>query len=681
MRRCLIAFVCAALPAAAAVGVAQPRGPAGVEVGSLDRSADPCVDFYQFACGGWMAANPLPADRQQWGRPQEVRDRNDAILRRILERRSASGDLAKAIDYYAACLDTRAIDAKGLAPLRPDLRRIDHLRDTRALADLLAHLHTVAAANPPSGLAATSTFPFFQLVARSDPTRAIDQIAWARPDALGLPDREYYTGTDDRSVKLRAAYRNHVARMLELSGMTPAESARAADAVLRIETRLAMVLLDRAAVRDPNALTNPRTFAELQALTPHFDWKRYVQARRAPPFERLNVSQPTFLAEVDRVLADTRIGDIRSYLRWHLLHSAATMLPTVFGEAEFAFFSRALLGQQEPQPRWRLCLAQTDEHLGDALGKAFVEDAFRPAAKADILAMVGRLKAALREDIQRAAWMGDETRRAALQKLDAIENRIGYPDTWREYTSLQISRADAYGNLQRVRAAENGRDLSHIGHQTDLTDWLVTPPTVNAAYISNRNTILFPAGILQPPYYEAARDAAVNYGAAGAFIGHELTHGFDDSGRKFDANGNVRDWWTAADAKRFDERASCVASQYSEYVVAGDTHINGRLTLGENTADNGGLRLALMAYLAGPGPGATTAIDGLTPEQRVFVGYGQMYCATATPEYERAQTRTNSHAANRYRVNGVVSNMPEFQRAFACKADAPMVRANACRVW
>ncbi len=687
MRRCLIAAVFVATPLAVALGAAQTRAtrpaaaPAGVELASLDRAADPCVDFYRFACGGWIDAHPLPADRRNYARTNEIRDRNDLVLRRILERPGATGSLRKASDYYAACTNTAAIDAKGLAPLRPELARIAAVTGVKALPELIAHLHMTAASNPASGISASSTFPFFQMVARADPAQASRQIVWTRPQGLGLPDRDYYTRSDDRSVKLRSDYRALVAKMLALAGATATDAESGADAVMRIETALADARLDAAAARDPKALVHVITVAELQASTPSFDWTRYIGARGAPAFDRLNNSQPKVMERFERILTDTPLDDIKHYLRWHLVHSAATVLPQAFGDADFEFFGRVLLGQREPQPRWRQCMSQTDEYLGDALGQGFVEETFRPEAKADTLAMIGYLKAALRQDIETADWMSEPTKRAALEKLAVVQDRIGHPDKWRDVSALRISRADAFGNLQRVRAAENARDLGQAGQSVDPAAWPITPQTANSGYITSQNTILFPAGILQPPIYDAARDAAVNYGAAASLIGHELTHGFDDSGKRFDAKGNIREWWTPADAKAFDDRAACMVDEYSQFVVAGDTRINGKLTLGENIADNGGLRLALMAYFAGPGAAAPPALDGFAADQRVFLGYAQSWCQTTTAESEREYAATNPHAANRYRVNGVVSNMPEFQKAFACKADAPMVRVNACRVW
>jgi putative endopeptidase len=687
MRRCLIAAVFVATPLAVALGAAQAKAtrtaasPAGVELASLDRAADPCVDFYRFACGGWIDAHPLPADRRNFTRLNEIRDRNDLVLRRILERPGATGSLRKASDYYAACMNTDAINRKGLAPLRPELDRIATLTEVRALPELIARLHMMAASNPASGISASSTFPFFQMVARPDPARASRQITWLRPQGIGLRDRDSYTKTDDRSAKLRGEYRAHVAKMLALVGATPAVAESAADAVLRIEAALADARLDAAAARDPKALNNLMSVGELQASTPSFDWKRYIAARGAPAFDQLINSQPKVIERFERILTNTPLDDIKHYLRWHLVHSAATMLPQAFGDADFEFFGRALLGQREPQPRWRLCLGQTDEYLGEALGKGFVEETFHPEAKADTRAMVGYLKAALRRDLETADWMSEATKRAALEKHAVVQDFIGHPDKWRDDQALRISRADAFGNLQRVRAAENARDVGQIGQSVDPTAWLITPQTANSGYIVTQNAILFPAGVLQPPIYDSARDAAVNYGAGASLIGHELTHGFDDVGRKFDAKGNVRDWWTPADAKAFDERAACFVDEYSTFVVAGDTRLNGKLTLGENIADNAGLRLALMAYFAGPGAAAPPALDGFAADQRVFLGFAQSWCQTTTAESERENAATNVHAANRYRVNGVVSNMPEFQKAFACKADAPMVRVNSCRVW
>jgi putative endopeptidase len=655
----------------------------GVQLTALDRDSDPCTDFYQFACGGWVASNPLPNDRRSYGRFGELQDKNFALLRRVLEGRNAgSRDLAKARAYYAACTDENAIEKKGIAALAPELARIDALARAGDLPPLVGRLHADDGEAPGTGGAVgTAPYVFFTFLGRQDFTDATKQIAVVGPAGLSLPNRDYYAKTDTRSADLRLQFRTTVERIMTLAGEPADRAARDAESVLTIESALASHAMDVAARRDPHARNHPMRVADLQALTPSFEWRRYFTAAGAPPFDTINVDEPEFMKGVESVVATTPLDAIKAYLRWHVVHASVNMLPKAIADTDFDFFSRRLAGQQAQQPRWRRCITQTDQHLGEALGQAFVEETFGPRAKADTLAMVQGIKAALARDIKSLSWMTPETKAAALQKLAGVVDRIGYPDKWRDYSTIQVSREDALGNLQRVREFERARAVKRIGRPVDKNDWNMTPQTVNAYYSPPNNNINFPAGILQPPFYQADRDAAVNYGGAGAVIGHELTHGFDDQGRKYDAQGDLRDWWTPTDGKAFEERVSCVADQYSSYVVAGDTHINGRLTLGENTADNGGLRLALMAYLAGPGATPQPTLDGFTPEQRVFLGWAQVWCENARPESERLQAQTNPHSAARYRVNGPVSNMPEFQQAFSCKADAPMVRPNACRVW
>jgi putative endopeptidase len=683
MRRHLFAFTFIALPLAAALGASagldaraarlggqtSPVVPSGIEIDALDRKIDPCTDFYQFACGGWVARHPVPPDRRSYGRFVEVQDRNFTVLRRILEAPGATGDRKKAADFYAACMDESTIEGAGLTPIASDLATIGEIVNPDDLPVLIAHLH------------AFGVPVLFRFGAQTDLQDAANAITDVDQAGLGLPDRDYYLKSDERSVELRAKYLALIQKELAAAGETAEQAAADATATLSLETALATAMLDRVKHRDPANTQHRMTINELQALTPNFNWRKYATAAEAPPLPTINVAVPDYLRALNGVINVAAMNDIKAYLRWHLLHASADLLPKVFAEADFDFFSRTLAGQQEQPPRWRRCVTETDERLGEALGKAFVEETFSPKAKADTLQMVQDIKNAMRQDIDAAPWMSGETKKAAMLKLEAVVDRIGYPDQWRDYSSIRVTRDEALGNHQRALLFNRKRTLAKIGQPVDRSEWSMTPPTVNAYYSPDRNNINFPAGILQPPFYRSGRDAAVNYGAAGGVIGHELTHGFDDQGRKFDGQGNLRDWWTAADGKAYEERASCVADQYSGYTVDGQTHVNGRLTLGENTADNGGLRLALMAYLAGPGAKNSSKMDGFTPEQRVFLGWAQVWCENTRPEAERLKAATNPHSSNKYRVNGPMSNMPEFQKAFSCKANAPMVRTSACRVW
>ncbi len=599
----------------------------------------------------------------------------------MLETPNADRAREQASAYYAACVDETGIEARGLSPLQEDLARIAALRSRDQIPSLVAHLHAIVGEPPQLGGATRrgGAYVLFGFGPRARFDDASLLMANVSPDGLALPSRDYYLKNDARSVELREAYHAHVAEMLTLSGVDATQAATAASAVVAVETRLATAMLDVAERRDPNAIRHPMTVADLQRLTPAFSWPAYFAAIHLPPVDTVNVAEPRAVQAMNEVVATTSLDDLKAYFRWHLVHGSAHMLPARFNDADFGFFSRALTGQQAAPPRWRECVADVDQEMGEALGKAFVDEAFGPRAKADALKMVLDIKAAMRADIDSAPWMSAETKVAARAKLDAVVDRIGYPERWRDYSAVRVSRTDAVGNRQRATAFANARRIGQIGHPVDRNDWSMTPPTVNAYYSAPNNTINFPAGILQAPFYDPGRDAAVNYGGIGAVIGHELTHGFDDQGRKYDGHGNVRDWWTAQDATAFDERAACVADQYSSYVVAGDTHINGRLTLGENTADNGGLRLALIAYLATHA--GAPALDGFTPEQRVFLGWAQVWCEDSRPEAERLKATTNPHASNRFRVNGPLSNMPEFRTAFSCPGDAPMVRQRACRVW
>lgn len=677
MRRMVLAILFVSQPIASSVVAAQSLGskPAaasqsGLDLRAMDRSADACTDLFQFACGNWIADNPIPADRSRWGRFDELQERNNDILRKVLEIASTANDpQTKRIgDYYASCMDERAIDKQGSAPMEADLKRIASV-DLKTLPDLLGALHAVA------------VNAFFSFGSDADYKNAKMDIATVGQGGLGLPDRDYYFRDDAKSVETRKEYTDHVGRMLTLTGVLPGDPTARSAAVMRIETALAKGALNVVDRREPTKVYHKMDVAELQKLTPHFEWAPYFKSAGAPAFHSINVAEPDFLEAFDELIGSTSLDDIKTYLAWQLAHASAPVLSTAFVNENFRFYGATLTGAKELRARWKRCVQYTDADLGEALGQAFVKEAFGAQAKADTLKMVGEIEAALDRDIKALDWMTEATKQQALVKLEAVANKIGYPDRWREYSALKIVRGDAYGNSHRANVFEFNRQLAKIDKPVDTNEWLMTPPTVNAYYEPLENNINFPAGILQPPFYSAKADAALNYGGAGAVIGHELTHGFDDHGRQFDASGNLSDWWTPADAKAFEERTACLVDEYSSFSPIEGVTLNGKLTLGENTADNGGLRLALMAYLGSAAAKQAQTLDGFTPEQRVFLGWGQIWCESRRPEYERLQAQTNPHSPGRFRVNGVLSNMPEFQKAFSCKADAPMVRQNACRVW
>ena len=682
-QRLICAFAFVSLPLASALVLAQPPAPraaapsaaaastSGLDLAGLNRAVDPCTDFYQFACGGWLAANAIPADQARWGAFDALQERNNEVLRKVLESAASGADPAsrKIGDYYASCMDEAAIERKGAAPLDADFQRIAALKSVADLPALVAGLHSI-------GVNA-----FFNFGAEADFKDARTVIAELDQGGLGLPDRDYYVRADARSADIRGQYADHVAKLASLLGGTAVPAATSAATVMRLESSLAKAALDNVSRRDPTKVYHKMTLAELEALTPNFDWAAYFRAAGAPAIDAVNVAEPEFFKAFSETLNTAPLDDVKTYLRWHVVHANALLLSTPFVNENFKFYSATLRGIAEQRLRWKRCVQYTDGDLGEALGQAFVAATFGPQAKADMLNMVRNVESALEQDIATLPWMTAATRAQAVSKLHAISNKIGYPDTWRDYSALEIARGDALGNSHRANAFEFRRQMNKIGKPLDKTEWGMTPPTVNAYYNALENNINFPAGILQTPFYNSATDAAVNYGGAGAVIGHELTHGFDDQGRQFDAAGNLQDWWTPADAKAFEDRAACFIDQYASFRAIDEVKLNGKLTLGENTADNGGLRIALMGYLASAAAQEPRTLDGFTPEQRVFLGWGQVWCESRRPEFERLQAQTNPHSPARYRVNGVVSNMPEFQKAFSCKADAPMVRAKACRVW
>lgn len=653
------------------------QGPSsGLELTSIDRSVDACVDFYQFACGGWRNQHPVPPDLAGIGRAREMRERMFAVMTRILTTATADPERRKAGDYYAACMDEAAIEARGIAPLQTALSRIAELNTRDRLPGLVAYLHRIAWV-PEVTLRQPAYSALFDLRSERYQGKRIPSI---RQGGLSLPARDLYLSSNARAVAVRDKFQSHVQQMLALLGVSPSDAAIGARAVLAIETRLAAGSTDALGQRalDQRSME----LAALQKLAPHFDWNAYLTALSVPPSTMIAVmGDPTFMKAFDSVVAEAPLADLQHYLRWQLAHASTLLLPAAFRNAEFELFKKTLRGQQKIESRSELCITETDDRLGDVLSKAFVEETFSPRAKSDVLQMVGEIKAAMSAAIADASWMSDETKKAADAKLQTLITRIGYPERWKDYSTLHIANDNALVNFQRALAFARDQDLAQIGRAFDPTEWpSVTASRLEALNRPQLNDMLFPAGLLQPPMYRANGDRARNYGAIGAVIGHEVTHGFDDLGRRVDARGNWSNWWTDPDAARFQQRASCFVDQYSQYEAAGGSHVDGRLTLGENIADNGGLRLALMAYLAGAGATAEI-LDGFTGEQRLFISWAQVWCVNVRPEAERLQIDIDPHSPNRYRVNGPLSNMPEFQKAFSCKANAPMVRTNACRLW
>jgi putative endopeptidase len=648
-----------------------------LDVSSMDQAVDPCTDFYTYSCGGWMKKNPIPPDQSSWSAYGKLQDENTAQLRGILEaaavpdpKRNAANQ--KIGDYYAACMDEKVVDAAGIQPLRRQFEEIEKLNSKTDLA-------RIAADRTFSGGYHRGTLFYFH--SAQDAKDSAQEIAETDQGGLGMPDRDYYLKEDAKSEELRKAYVAHVQKMLELLGDKPETAAAEAQTVMRIETALAQGSMTRVERRDPQKLYHKMPVADLQSLAPSFQWNTYFTKVGLPSLASLNVAVPDFFKTLNAAIDKEDLANWKTYLRWHLVHANARHLSAPFVDEDFAFYGKTLSGTERIEPRWKRCTEDVDDELGEALGQAYVEKYFSAEAKQQAVKMVKEIEAAMQQDINALPWMSAGTKPKAIEKLHAVANKIGYPDKWRDYSKLEIVRGDEMGNVLRARQFEFNRQLAKIGKPVDHGEWDMTPPTVNAYYNDQMNDINFPAGVLQPPLFDPKSDAAPNYGNTGGTIGHELTHGFDDEGRQFDAQGNLRDWWTPEDEKEFVKRASCISDQYSTYTIIDDIKINGKLTLGEDVADVGGLILAYMAWKEDTKGQNLQAINGLTPEQRFFVGYGQSWCSNERDENKRLRATVDPHSPEKYRTNGVVSNMPEFQEAFHCKAGSAMVNQNRCRVW
>ena len=656
----------------------EPKAPQSFDLTAIDKTADPCTDFYQYACGNWKKENPIPPDQVRWGQFDELRQRNDWLLYRELET-AANPDVKRTAleqkygDFYAACMNTELADQKGVTALQPALDTINALSDKKQLAALLGTLEI------PHGISGLFSFGVGQ--DQKDSTR---QIAQAGQGGLSLPDRDYYLSQNPRQQKIRDQYVAHVTRMFQLAGDTPEKAASEAQSVMAIETALAQGSVSRTDMRDPAKRYHMMTLADLGKLTPDFDWPAYLHGISMGSFETLNVMTPGFFTAMNAQIDAQSLEAWKSYLRWRALHDAAPWMSQAFVQENFNFFSGELLGQKEIAPRWKRCTRATDKALGEAVGQDWVKQYFSPEKKENMVKLVTALEAALAEDIQQLPWMSEATRKNAEEKLALIRNKIGYPEHWRDYSTLEVKRDDLLGNVARATVYEDRRNLDKLGKPVDETEWGMTPPTVNAYYSQGMNDINFPAGILQPPFYDFSKDAAVNFGGIGVVIGHEMTHGFDDQGSKFDGHGNVREWQSPADRKSFTERTDCEVKEYGNFEAAPGQKLNGSLTLGENTADNGGLRLAyaaLMASLANPPGTVAPQIDGYTPAQRFFLSFGQIWCENVREQAARSRALTDPHSPGQWRVNGAVQNFDEFGKAFSCKKGAPMYPENSCRVW
>ncbi len=653
-----------------------PRGGISLDVSAIDKTVNPCNDFYAYACGNWRKNNPIPADKTRWGRFDELGEHNLYTLYSLLQQaadKPTSPLQVKYGNYFAACMNDDAANQLGSKPLDPVMKRIAAMKDASALAKLVGSLEM----GDGIGL-------FYGFGSQQDQKDSSKQIPGIGQSGLSLPDRDYYLQQDERMTKIRAQYVEHLTKMFTLLGDSPEQAAAEATSVMTIETALAKGSMARVDMREPANVYHMKTLAELQALTPAYHWADYF-AEIKVPVSSLNVEQPNYFTTMNQQLSSASLPDLKSYLRWHALLPVAGVLSKPFVDENFHFFAQVLGGQKEQAPLWKRCTQQTDRALGEAVGQDWVAKYFTPQAKANMQELVHQLEASLHDDINSLEWMSPATKVEAQKKLVAFRDKIGYPETWRDYSSLTVRRDDRLGNRERANIFADRRDIAKIGKPVDEKEWGMTPPTVNAYYDPSNNDINFPAGILQPPFYDFKIDPAVNFGAIGVVIGHEMTHGFDDQGSQYDAQGNVRSWWTAADKAEFNKRTDCEVNEYGAFEPVPGAKLNGKLTLGENTADNGGLQISYMALhkeLAKLGSDAATKkIDDYTPDQRYFLGYAQVWCENTREETARMRAKTDPHSPGQFRTNGAVQNSARFAEAFSCKQGEPMAPVNACRVW
>jgi putative endopeptidase len=653
-----------------------PKDPVSFDLKAIDKTADPCSDFYTYVCGNWKKNNPIPADQTRWGQFNVLAERNNYLLYADLK---AAADAPKTPlqtkygNYFAACMNVDLANKLGAKPIEPALHAIAEWNDKKKLAGLLASMEEKY-----------STGFLLRFGSEQDQKDSSLQIGGIDQGGLSLPDRDYYLNPDERSKQLRAQYVEHVTKMFVLLGDTPEAATTEAKNVMSIETALAEGSMARVDRRTPANVYHIMTIDQLQAVTPEFNWKVYLAGKKEAGLKTVNVATPGYFKTMNQEIASADVAALKSYLRWHTVHQFATSLSEPFVKENFDFFSATMAGQKEQAPRWKRCTSGTDRALGEAVGQDWVAKNFPPASKDSMEKLVKALEVSLDEDIKHLDWMSDATKIEAKKKLDTFRDKVGYPDKWRDYSSLTIKRDDSVGNMQRVAAFNDRRDLDKIGKPVDEKEWGMTPPTVNAYYNPAMNDINFPAGILQPPFFDAKIDPAVNFGGIGVVIGHEMTHGFDDQGSQYDAQGNVRMWWTPEDRKEFDKRTGCEVQEYGGFEVAPGQKLNGKLTLGENTADNGGLHVAyaaLMSVLAKDGTSPTSQIDGYTPAQRYFIGFGQVWCENTREQTARMRAKTDPHSSGQWRVNGSVQNFDQFGKAFGCKVGQPMMPASSCQVW